>query len=431
MATMTTTRNSTTNSANARGILIDLPRVLAFFQFIFLYLPFGFCSVADINAPFTNSDFLIAFFIILVVPGPVLGCFVVLLMKLQRKAGPPGSWTFFEDKPAVMETLSYTCVAMSMILFFVEQHGWLSELMPMMLFLAGIIISGVLAMLGLMAPRVSSGGNIAGSSNAIGLIVVGALWILPATLGLQYLLFDELILTISIPPLIAWGRLDRNADLLPKRVNEVRSFAWCDPALAIDVHRGWMGSIITLLVLLAVSKFFATIYVLVIPSPDFPVQAFVYFASAAIGFFILAWVFNRRLANWLILLTMFLLAITIILDETIQRFSYGPISQAIGGFGLGSALTLFFKFQHSRNEKTRLSDFAGSRIVDLYYLVLVSAILGLAFNLTIHTGDFTRNTIFSPVIPVQALFGGTLLGIVIVSLLVLDLSTRIKKRLSK
>nr|MDO8113905.1 hypothetical protein [Candidatus Sigynarchaeota archaeon] len=413
-----------TKGSWARNLIADLPYALAFFQFMLLYLPYGFASTTGNSLPYTNMGFIAGLTIPLLAIGPAFGLIGALLIKLQRKSGPPGSWTYFEARPALVPIVSYGCAVMSIVMYFVEIRGWIADLVPLILFFAGVIISGILSMLGLMARRASRNEKMPGLPFLLAIVIIGAMWIFPATMKTESLLFVHIIVVLAIPPLIALGRVGR-----PEQTPSVEQpsapvqFAWCDRFLATgDGPRTFMGTAIMLFLVVAFASFFDVVRYLRVPTPDYGLQAFVFFSFMGIGVFVFMTIFKKRDTSALFLITAAILIPTIIINDYVPRFSLTPLSLVFSGTSAGAALTLFFRAQAARNDSSRIKDFAGSRIIEVFYYTLLAAILGLIFNFTITWKSLKVD--IPGIIPPRTLFGGIMLGIAGIIFLVFTSNSR-------
>lgn len=403
----------------------DLPYMLAFFQFMLVYLPFGFCNLAGINVPYTDPGFIAGMLVLLFASGFAFGLICVLLIKLQRKAGPPGSWTFFENRPLIVAVISYAYAVISMILYFVEIHGWLSEIGPMMLYFVGILISGTLAMFGLMAKNAAHDDRVPDISIAIAVIVIGVLWLLPAMFGLQLLLIDDMIIAIAIPPMISLERFSREGKLPDEEpATSSKTFAWCDKVLATgDGPRAWIGTTFMLFLTITLGYLFSAIFYLKTPIYAFAFQVFMFCVGTSASILVFMVAFKNRKVDILIFVTLGILIVLLLVGDLVFGFAYTPLALLVDGVGAGGALTMIFKLQDTRNDISPLKDFAGSRIVEIYYYVFLAAILGLGFSFSISLEDLLKKP--SPYyFPSRLILGGIVLAFAIIILLVLNFKTQ-------
>ena len=73
------------NVLNGLQLGHELVYGLALFQFLFVYLPYGFLNIAGVNVPYTDVGFLLAFVMIIGLSGIILGAFTFMIYNAQKK----------------------------------------------------------------------------------------------------------------------------------------------------------------------------------------------------------------------------------------------------------------------------------------------------------------------------------------------------------
>ncbi len=153
--------------ATLRNALQNLPNALAFFQFMLVILPFGFCSITGTSIPYANQDFIGAFVLLLAGTGPALAFIAFVLMKWQRHGTEPENATTLKGKSLLMPAVAYGSSVLGILLYFIELDGWISEIVPMLVYFVGMLVSGALAMLGLMKRQDANGDALPGLDLAV------------------------------------------------------------------------------------------------------------------------------------------------------------------------------------------------------------------------------------------------------------------------
>jgi hypothetical protein len=412
--------------ATLRNALQNLPHALAFFQFMLVFLPFGLCSITGTSIPYSNQDFIIAFVLLLAGSGPALAFIAFVLMKWQRRGSDPENATTLKGKSLLMPLVAYGSAVLGILLFFIEQDGWISELVPMLVYFVGMLVSGALAMLGLMKRQDVSDDALPGLDLALALGIIGGLYLIPANFGLPSLLLVEIIVTLSIPPILALTTTNQRtaAPTGSTQQTEPSPFAWCDRFLQTgDGPRTFMGTAIMLLLVLAFGNLFSAIFYLNRPFPMYATQAIAFFIATACIVLVFTAIFKKRDATILFIIVLACVIVTMVLGDFVRGFSNNPVLLAISGVAAGGGLSLLFKFQETRKKSERLKDFSGNRVLETFYYILLSTLLGLIYNLTISWEGLLREPMAGN-IPARLLIGGVILAFAVIILSVFSANAR-------
>nr|MDO8119519.1 hypothetical protein [Candidatus Sigynarchaeota archaeon] len=406
--------------------LQNLPNALAFFQFMLVFLPFGLCSITGTSIPYTNEGFIVAFVLLLAGSGPALAFIAFSLMKWQRRGAEPENATKLKGKSLLMPLIAYGSSVFGIMLFFIEQDGWISELVPMLVYFVGMLVSGTLAMLGLMNRQDANDDALPCLDLVLALGIIGALYLIPANFGLPSLLLVEIMVTLSIPPQLAAAVTNTRSGppTGSTQQNEPSPFAWCDRFLKTgNGPRTWMGTAIMLLLALAFGNLFSAIFYLNRPFPMYTKQAMTFFIAIACSILVFTAVFKKRDATIIFIVVLACVILTMMLGDFVRGFSNDPISLVISGVAAGGGLCLLFKFQETRKKSERLKDFSGNRVLETFYYILLSTLLGLIFSLTISWEGLLREPMVGN-IPVRLLIGGVVLAFVVIIFSVFSANAR-------
>jgi hypothetical protein len=410
---------SWTNSkglTSLRNALQNLPNALAFFQFMLVFLPFGLCSITGTSIPYSNEEFVGAFALLLAGTGPALGLIAFVLMKWHRHGAEPENTTTLKGKSLLMPVVAYGTVVLGIVLFFMEKDGWISDLVPMLAYFVGTLVSGALAMLGLMNRRETSDKLLPGLDLVLALGIIGGLYMIPAYFGLPTLLLVEIVVALSIPPLLALPPIGREASSTASTAPQAgpSPFAWCDRFLDTgNGPRTWMGTAIMLLLALAFGNLFSAIFYLNRPFPMYSIQAMTFFIATACSVLAFTTIFKKRDSTILFIIVLACVIVAMVLGDFVHGFSNNPVSLVISGIAAGGALSLFFKFQETRKGSDRLKDFSGNRVLETFYYILLSTMFGLLFSLTISWEGLLREPMAGN-LPARLLIGGMALAFVVI-----------------
>ncbi len=410
--------------------LRDLPYALAVLQFLLVTLPYGFCNLAGINIPYSDAGFLTGLLVLLLLTGPLLGMIAFALMKAEIKMIATTGGRFDSVHARMMPLASYGMAFMSMLLYFTVVDGWLSELVPMMVYFAYVLVSGVVAMLGLMARRVySQGSRVQAFGFCLAFLVTGAAWLFPAITGLEMLLVAGMIIAIAIPPLLALDRAAVPPSVPTTDPRPATRFAWCDNVLEKGGPRSWMTTALALLLSIGLGNFFATLFYLKTPVPAYPLQALLFFAGIATSMAAFSIAFKTRNSDGLIWFAFATMIAITILNDLLPGFSNSPVSLLVNGIGTGATFTLVLRFQAFRNGHAKLPDFPGNRTVEFFYYTFLAALFGLIFSLTV-TWEGLRVDI-PGTLPARILFGGIVIGLALIILATFNSNSRYLKKVDR
>ncbi|MFX0102033.1 MAG: hypothetical protein ACFFCS_20880 [Candidatus Hodarchaeota archaeon] len=392
---------------------------LALFQFLFLYLPYGFISLAGVNLPYTNIPFLLAFLMVMGLTGIILGIFTFMIYKAQKKS-KIFEGTSISDKETIIASISsYLTALINFWLFFVNANGWQSDFIPVLIFFLGILASGLLAIIGLSCIYVSRKGVYSGLGVLISLGIVSALYLL-TELEFEWILIGNGSIVLIIPILISYVKehqhnlplKNREEDLVPK-------IAWFDKGLERLTNRSAFDSLITLSIALSMSNLFATLIYIKVPDARFGIEALSFFIGAIIGVGIFLVLVKGKPLDLPILLVTGVSLVNLILNQSINRFANTILSLMISGFCMGVSLSLLIRHKEKRSGYPKLQDAPGGRIIELFYNLFFAAVIGLFSNLTLTLAALDPDQPQTP-LPARLIFQGILLAFVIINLLTLN-----------
>nr|MDO8086774.1 hypothetical protein [Candidatus Sigynarchaeum springense] len=403
---------------NTFVILSELASALPVLSYLLACLPFGFCSLAGINVPYTEGGFVGGFVLMIVAPMFVFTLINKFLMKIREKKGMFKDGIINSKDSSAASIIAYLAAFASLGMFFISQDGWHSEFLPMLLYLGVVFSSGAYAMLTMPRLRIDGAPGKPGAGIAVAFAVLAVLYLAFAQYGFHYLLLINAICILATPPLLAISRIGPE---LPQKEGEATPalprFAWFEKAFKEVGQRSAVTGLAWWLVLIAASNLLAPIIYLKIPAIMFQWQAFCYFLGAAGGIIIFAILFKDKPSERLILATVIVLVACLVLNEAIPTFANNPASLVISGAGLGAAVTLLLKAQQVRSAYPNVSDQPAARIAGAYYVVFLAALMGLLYNATIDmtslgasgTGSLPARTIFQSIFFAICLF--TVLGL--------------------
>lgn len=367
-------------SMEIKGFLQELVGSLALVQFLLVYMVYGFGSIASINLPYTDTGFLVAFLLLLVLPCTIIGA-INLAVEKKRRAGRAGDLVPAKVRGLATTVLSYAIAVTSIMLFMMNGFGWRSEAVPVFLFMAGGIASGLLAAMHLPAIDIGSGGRATGLGMLVALGVTGiSCWLFTAR-GLGGLAIAELAIVLAIPPL----------DAISGRAGTTRqagdppapAFTTFDKGLSDPLVRGWVSFALVLMIVQSTSVLFHAIFYLKVPEPAFQVPVLMYFAGAGAGAFLLGAAFKGKPVNGAIAVTIALQATWVILAEAVPRSSYSPAGMLVAGAGLGATLVLFLRFQPVREAFAKPPDTAAARVAEITVYTFLAALVGLLSSMSL------------------------------------------------
>ncbi|MEX2715352.1 MAG: hypothetical protein Q6370_003515 [Candidatus Sigynarchaeota archaeon] len=406
------------SSSAAFMILAELASALPVFSYLLACLPFGLCSLAGINMPYTDGGFVGGFVLMIVAPMFVFTLINKMFMQIRKKKELFKDGIANSRDSSVASVIAYVAAFSSLMMFFFSQDGWRGDFLHMLLYLGVVFASGAYAMLVMPRLRIDSAPGKPGVGIAVALAVLGVLYLVFAPYGFHYLLLINAICILAAPPLLAISRLGPQ---VPKKEGKASSalprFAWFEKAFKDVGQRNALTGLAWWLVMIAVSNLLAPIIYLKIPAIMFQWQAFCYFLGAAAGIVVFALLFKDKPSERLILATVIVLVVCLVLNEAIPAFANNPASLVIGGAGLGAAITLLLKAQQVRSTYPNVSDQPAARIAGAYYVVFLASLMGLLYNATIDmtslgasgTGSLPARTIFQCIFFAICLF--TVLGL--------------------
>ncbi|NMC06614.1 MAG: hypothetical protein GYA24_15460 [Candidatus Lokiarchaeota archaeon] len=415
--------NQATSSgmASLRLATRNLPNALAFLQFMLVFLPFGFCSVTGTSIPYSNEGFIAGFVLLLAGSGPSLGVIAFILMKWQRRGNGIANQASKDNRSLLMPTIAYSTAVLCILLYFIEQDGWISHLVPILVYFAGTLVSGTLAMLGLMNRRETSNVSIPGLDVAIALGIIGGLYLIPANFGLPALLLVNVMIGLAIPPLLASSHASGESTSRPTSSTgpEPVPFAWCDKFLQTgNGPRTWMGTAIMLLIAISLGNLFSAVLYMNRPFPMYALHAIVFFIAVPCSVIAFSAAFKKHETTILFIIVLACTIASMVLGDYLPGFSKNPGSLVISGVATGGALSLLFKFQETRKSSDRLKDFSGNRVLETFYYTLLAALFGLLYSLTISWEGLLREDV-PGYLPARLLIGGIALAFVVIILSVL------------
>ncbi|MBN2152471.1 MAG: hypothetical protein JW839_13545 [Candidatus Lokiarchaeota archaeon] len=400
----------------AGALLAELASALPVCSYLLACLPFGFCSLAGINVPYTEGGFLGGFLLMILAPAFVFTLINKYLMRIREKKGLFKDGIVNSRDSSVASTIAYVAAFASFCMFIISQDGWHSEIGHMLLYLGVVFSSGTCAMLAMPRLRIDGAPGVPGIGIAVALAAIGVLYVIFAPIGFHYLLLIHAICVLAAPPLLAVARaLPQLPPRPPERARLLPRFAWFEKAFKEVSQRGAMTGLAWMLAMVATSNFLASVIFLKIPSVSFQMQALAFFLGAAGGIAAFGLFFKEKPSELLMLLTGIILVACLVLNEAIPAFANNPASLAISGAGLGAAIVLLLKFQQVRSNFPNVSDQPAARVSGGYYVVFLAALAGLFCNLTV---DFTSLGSSQPgSLPVRAIFQGIFLAICLFSVL--------------
>lgn len=420
--------------SNAIQFAHELVFGLAFFQFLFLYIPYGFINIAGINLPYTNIPFILAFVMMLVLTGIILGIFTFIIYKAQKKSIIFEGTNISTKETMITSAIAYLTAAINFWLFFININGWQSEFFPVTVYFLGILMSGLLSIIGLSSIYVSRKSVNAGLGLILSLVIVGASYLL-THFEFEWLLVANASIVLIIPPLLS---IVKNGQYkLPiKNISEdlVPKIAWFEKALERPPNRAKFENVIGLSVIISTSNLFATLIYLKIPFPNFEYQALSFFIGAAIGVIIFITLFKNKRLDIPIFLGTGLSLVNLALMEIIPRFGNNVLSSLISGFCLGTSLSMLIRYKEKRASEPKVQDSPGSRLIELFYGFFVAVLFGLLYNVTLTLMAIDPELPETP-LPARLIFQGVLIFLVVMNLLSLNASktrlTRIEKGVIK
>jgi len=349
---------------------------------------------------------------------------------MERKAGEIGGPKFNNIHAKAMPIASYGLAVVMMLVFFLLPDGWVSELVPIIVYFVGTLVSGFVAMLGLMARRIfSQRSRVPNLGFLFAFLVIGVAWLFPATWGLEMLLVVGMVIAIAIPPLLVLEKVGRPSSLPTLDAYKEVAFAWCDKALEKGGPRSWMTTALTLLLTLGMGNFFATVFYLNTPAPVFSMQALMFFVGIAAGVGAFSIAFKARKSDLLILIGISITAFMLIINDVLLGFANSPVSLLVNGLGTGAIITLLLKFQAVRNNHAKFPDFPGNRTIEFFFYTFLAALFGLIFSLTV-TWEGLRVDI-PGYLPPRIIFGAIVVAFAIIILATFNSNARYLAKVEK
>ena len=399
---------------------------LGLFQFILVYLPYGFNSLAGINLPYTDTAFLIMFIILLAGTGFIYAAINLVVFKGKKEQTEEDTKKIRNRKLAYQISFSYIAAVISFILLLMNRDGWHSELIPLLIFMIGAIISGLNAAISLERIDFRNMHKTAGVGIVITCVGIGFSYYLLIPLGNHMILLINGVINLILPILLSL----RKAKIIDQKKKEPSlKFAWFDKHLDKNSLRNAITTVALFLVTAATSNLFATMNYLSLPEPTYGLHVLMFMIGTGTSAAIFIYISRNSNILPMIVVSFASLITNLVFMQIIPNFNNDPVSLLISGIGLGSGVSILLRVQHMRSQYKVIVDNPGARAIELFYLIFIAALFGLLYNLTVSFEALGAD--IAGYLPARSIFQGTLLAISFFALLNANSYDKYFKKLDK